>query len=63
MNEFSVGFLFVFYIQFQNIIDVCNMSEDKLNDLYHSTLVEKVKHNQQLYLNYDRKSLFETFIK
>jgi hypothetical protein len=39
------------------------MSEDKLNDLYHSVLVEKVKHNQQLYLNYDRKSLFETFMK
>jgi hypothetical protein len=47
----------------QNIIDVCNMSEDKLNDLYHSVLVEKVKHNQQLYLNYDRQSLFEIFIK
>ena len=52
-----------YHIVLQNIIDVCNMSEDKLNDLYHSTLVKKVKHNQELYLNYDRKSLFESFMK
>ena len=38
------------------------MTENKLNDLYHSVLVDKVKYNQQLYLNYDRKSLFNTFM-
>ena len=48
---------------FSNILNVCNMTENKLNDLYHSVLVDKVKYNQQLYLNYDRKSLFNTFMR
>jgi hypothetical protein len=39
------------------------MDKKKLNDLYHSVLVDKVKFNQDLYINYDRKKYFEKFMR
>ena len=48
---------------FKSIQDACNMDKKKLNDLYHSVLVDKVKFNQDLYINYDRKKYFEKFMR
>lgn len=47
---------------FKSVRDVCNMDKKRLNDLYHSVLVDKVKFNQDLYINYDRKKLFNIFL-
>ena len=46
---------------FKSIQDACNMDKKKLNDLYHSVLVDKVKFNQDLYINYDRKIIYPSW--
>ena len=40
----------------ENVESVCKMDRNKLNDLYHDVLVDKVKHNQDLYVNFDRET-------
>ena len=39
----------------ENVESVCKMNPQKLNDLYHGELVDKVKYNQDLFMNFDRK--------
>lgn len=41
----------------------CKIDEQDLNNLYHDKLVDKVKHNQNLYMEYDRKKLFDKFLE
>ena len=41
---------------------VCEMDVEELNNLYHSELIDKVRHNQNLYMEYDRKKLFSKFL-
>ena len=36
---------------------------EEINDLYHSVLIDKVKYNQNLYMDYDRKEMFNIFLK
>ena len=45
----------------KNVDKVCNMDLNKLNDLYHNALVDKVKHNQDLFVNFDRKNHSKRF--
>ena len=43
--------------------NVCSMKKEKIDDLYHSVLIDKVKYNQNLYMDYDRKEMFNIFLK
>jgi len=45
----------------ENVESVCKMDRNKLNDLYHDVLVEKVKYNQDLFINFDRKTHSKKF--
>ncbi len=47
----------------KNIQNVCKMSVDKLDDLYHKVLVPKVRHNQSLWINCDRAKLFDSLTR
>ena len=47
----------------ESVRKVCNMDKEKINDLYHSVLIDKVKYNQNLYMDYDRKEMFNIFLK
>ena len=46
----------------ESIRGACSMDKEKIDDLYHSVLVDKVKYNQDLYMNYDRKEMFDVFL-
>ena len=46
----------------ESIRGACSMDKEKIDDLYHSVLVDKVKYNQDLYMNYDRKKMFDVFL-
>ena len=48
---------------FSEIDRVCKMDVKKLDDIYHNVLVEKVKYNQDKYLNYDRREHFRKFLE
>jgi hypothetical protein len=48
---------------FSEIKRVCDMDVNKLNDLYHSVLIDKVIYNQNVYIDYDRKKHFNKFMK
>ena len=39
------------------------MDVKKLDDVYHNVLVEKVKYNQNIYMNYDRRKHFRKFLE
>ena len=45
----------------ENVEKVCRMDKQKLNELYHNELVDKVKYNQDLFLNFDRKNHSQIF--
>ena len=45
----------------ENVEKVCRMDKQKLNELYHNELVDKVKYNQDLFLNFDRKIIHRFF--
>ena len=47
----------------ESIRGACSMDKEEINDLYHSVLIDKVKYNQNLYMNYDRKELFNDLLK
>ena len=47
----------------ESIRKVCSMDKEEINDLYHSVLIDKVKYNQNLYMDYDRKEMFNIFLK
>ncbi len=46
----------------ESIRKVCSMDKEEINDLYHSVLIDKVKYNQNLYMDYDRKEMFDDFL-
>ena len=48
---------------FSEIDRVCKMDVKKLDDIYHNVLVEKVKYNQNLYMDYDRRKHFRKFLE
>lgn len=45
----------------ENVEKVCEMDKQKLNELYHNELVDKVKYNQDLFLSFDRKNHSQIF--
>ena len=47
----------------ENVESVCRMDKHKLNELYHNELVDKVKYNQDLFLNFDREKSFTDFFR
>mgnify|MGYP003125463305 FL=1 len=47
----------------ENIESVCKMNPQKLNSLYHDVLVDKVKYNQDLFINFDRKTHSKGFFE
>ena len=47
----------------KSIQNVCEMSIDELDDLYHNVLVPKVKYNQTLYKECDRIKLFDSLTR
>jgi len=48
---------------FSEINRVCKMDVKKLDDIYHNVLVEKIKYNQNVYMNYDRREHFRKFLE
>ena len=48
---------------FSEINRVCKMDVKKLDDIYHNVLVEKIKYNQNVYMNYDRRQHFRKFLE
>ena len=54
------------YLRYDKVLEsvrkVCNMDKEEINDLYHSVLIDKVKYNQNLYMDYDRKEMFDIFL-
>ena len=39
------------------------MDVKKLDDIYHNVIVEKIKYNQNVFMNYDRREHFRNFLE
>ena len=52
-----------FYKVLSELERVCNLGKEKLNDIYYNVMVDKVKFNQNHYINFNRQKLFLQFLE